>query len=566
MLVAERLSADTHIMGGIEDKIAAAAQVFIASAIERSDSQHPLHLAEIFRAAGQGSNAVRWMKEVHELIRTDGRLNQVGNVFKVVPGVDPSAPPRDIPAINGRATAAPVPTSSPPAVPAPSSHYSPAHVTPAAPSTASTPPLLHASPAPATNPSSVPAAVSPAPATTSTSPPNPTTSNRDPVPDESALLPFLASSKAIRVGSVSTMGQFQTLLERFHDTFSPAHADVAASVILERLEFLELVRIESVDVSSRKLVWDMHALGKHAAPVPSTAATTPSSGWTTAMLDRDLPLVKKSVLHQLRLFACYRLQNIHHMMQSKYPPPQSFQLDSYVDHIVHEIEEDKRLVITHDDSGNPAFTWAEPAKAQALLKDPLVPNNRHALEAAAVAAAATAAAVLEHQDTVATSSVVKPGAVTDSSAVWMDAVVAALWNEHRMRVHVQGDVLCRTTDDLSKKRPRASPERRSPTWDTSPALPTTDDQDTEDESSQLPAHKKTRRLHEVRQPVIEWSTPPQFQLPANVPVRPYVVESTEHNWQTQRARFLTSNVEVPYQQAPDLPTKPIALDYQYVQG
>ncbi|RLN79504.1 hypothetical protein DYB28_011088, partial [Aphanomyces astaci] len=194
------------------------------------------------------------------------------------------------------------------------------------------------------------------------------------------------------------------------------------------------------------------------------------------------------------------------------------------------IEEDKRLVITHDDSGNPAFTWAEPAKAQALLKDPLVPNNRHALEAAAVAAAATAAAVLEHQDTVATSSVVKPGAITDSSAVWMDAVVAALWNEHRMRVHVQGDVLCRTTDDLSKKRPRASPERR------------------------------------VRQPVIEWSTPPQFQLPANVPVRPYVVESTEHNWQTQRARFLTSNVEVPYQQAPDLPTKPIALDYQYVQG
>ncbi|ETV98675.1 hypothetical protein, variant [Aphanomyces invadans] len=361
------------------------------------------------------------------------------------------------------------------------------------------------------------------------------------------------------------------------------HGNNVVQVMLDRLVHLQLVRVHDSS-STLKLTWDVNGLGKHvpssASPskAPSTTAAPPS--WTTAMADKDLAQVKKSLLHQLKLFSFYRIQNIHQTIRAKYPPPQSFDLDAYADHLVHMIEKDKRLVVTEDDAGNPAFTWADKSKVDAL-KDPLVPNNRHVMDACATSTAATIAETLAQHTNVPMSTLdaSQPSSVRDKK-VWLDAVLAALWKEHKLRVDVLGDVLARRQENAADSRKRArSPERQSSaTWDKDTAegvgqeglyfnekerRDDDDDDETEDDEETVARLRKKHRLHEVQQPVMEWYTPPLMELPSIVPVRPTVIESSEYKLQKQRALFIRDNVEVPYQQAPDLPTKPIALDYPY---
>ncbi|KAF0714694.1 Aste57867_3744 [Aphanomyces stellatus] len=468
-----------------QDEIADAAQVFITKAIERSEGTNPLHLAEL-AIASRGKHYA-WLKDILDIVNADGRLRQQGNTFKIVPGVNLSAPLSSQVMPEGEVTAE---TKTAATTVQPRDESLPRMSQP--------PPAVMAIP-------------------TWTSEPAPAAA--DELPEEDAFLSYVSSNKAIRVGSVSTDQQLLSFVARYCHACPPVSAfrswwkglggetsAAAATPLLARLAHLSFVRIEvSSSSSTKKLVWDVNALAKYAAeksaaPAPTAGA---AAGWTPAGLETDVSIVKKMLLHQLKMFAFYRIQNIHRTVEMKRQGggnDPAFDLNRYVDHIVHELEKDKRLVLTTDESGVPAFTWADKSK----LAHVLTPS-------------------------VAASTAAPPVPASEGA-----------------------------------KRPRDKPvESNRSSWDPADA----DKYDKEgfyfqSDDPTNGASPKRRRLHEVRQPVYEWYEPPRVLLPSTMPERPVVVDSVEAKVQTQRANFLRQNVEVPYQAVPELGTKRIALDFE----
>ncbi|KAG9398679.1 hypothetical protein AC1031_014463 [Aphanomyces cochlioides] len=513
-----------------------ASKVLIARAIERSEGENPLHLAEL-ALASRGKH-FEWLKDMMELLLADGRLRQQGNTFKIVPGVDLSAP------VSSKTISVPkpVPVETPPK-PTPTENTSNGDkdVQPAAEEPVA--PVVPA--APVWTPLAVP-------------------EKTEPLIEESSLMQYLCSSKSIRVGSVTLEMQFLQFVTRFCDSCPPLSpfrgwwghgSDTAAQTILDRLASLKFVQVEVLDTSppSKRLTWDVNALAKYAAEHPPPAATvatpTPAPAtatWTPAMLEADVTQVKKMLLHQLKMFKFYRIQNIHRAMQPKHPDP-SFALDSYVDHIVHALEKDKRLVLAKDESGNPAFAWADKAKAAAGLADS-VEQLKGAAEVAANAMAGIIRAALSNEETFSLGLLrqkLPPSGVVDMKG-WIDLVVAALWKEYQLHVVVDGDVLRR-----DGKRRREDAVHRE----------IDDDEAMFEESFFEKESHKRRKIHEVYQPVMEWSEPKLVAFPSTHPNRPVVVETAETKLQENRAVLVRSRVEVPPQPTPRLPTKRIALDF-----